>query len=125
MRVRISKSFDFDAAHFLPNVPDGHKCKRMHGHTYRVEVRASGELDERGFVVDYAELAAAWWPIHAVIDHRLLNEVPGLENPTTEVLAPWILERFTAAIWQVEAVRVYESSSTWCEVSREELERGE
>jgi len=118
MRVRISKTFDFDAAHFLPHVADGHKCKRMHGHTYRVEVLAEGEPDERGMVVDYAELAAAWAPIHDIIDHRTLNEVPGLENPTTEILAPWMLERFWRSVPQVVAVRVYESSSTWCEASK-------
>jgi 6-pyruvoyltetrahydropterin/6-carboxytetrahydropterin synthase len=118
MRVRISKTFDFDAAHFLPHVADGHKCKRMHGHTYRVEVLAEGEPDERGMVVDYAELAAAWAPIHDIIDHRTLNDVPGLENPTTEILAPWMLERFWRSVPQVVAVRVYESSSTWCEASK-------
>jgi 6-pyruvoyltetrahydropterin/6-carboxytetrahydropterin synthase len=118
MRVRIAKAFDFDAAHWLPHVPDGHKCKRMHGHTYRVEVLLEGEPDERGFVVDYAEIAAAWQPIHDVIDHRLLNEVDGLENPTTEVLAPWILERFVRSLPQTVAVRVYESSTTYCEARR-------
>jgi 6-pyruvoyltetrahydropterin/6-carboxytetrahydropterin synthase len=118
MKVQIAKLFDFDAAHFLPMVAEGHKCKRMHGHTYRVEVRAEGEPDGRGMVVDYAELAAAWAPIHAVLDHRVLNEVPGLENPTTEILAPWILERFARAIPEVRSVRVYESATTWCEAVR-------
>lgn len=117
MIVMISKRFDFDAAHFLPNLPEGHKCKRFHGHTYEVEVRLEGEADARGFVVDYAEIAAAWAPIHALIDHRTLNEVPGLENPSTEILAPWILDRFLASPIgdKVIAVRVYESSTTWCE----------
>ena len=115
--VRISKTFDFDAAHHLPHVPDWHKCKRMHGHTYRVEVMLEGYLDERGFVVDYAEIAQAWQPIHDAIDHRVLNDVPGLENPTTEVLAPWLLDRFKAALPSVVCVRVYESSTTWCEAT--------
>lgn len=118
MNVRISKSFDFDAAHFLPNVPDGHKCKRMHGHTYRVEVVLEGEADERGMVVDYAEISTAWSFVHDVLDHRLLNDVPGLSNPTTENLAPWILERFVASLPQTISVRVYESSSTWCEAHK-------
>jgi 6-pyruvoyltetrahydropterin/6-carboxytetrahydropterin synthase len=118
VKVKISKAFDFDAAHFLPNVPDGHKCKRLHGHTYRVEVILEGEPDERGFVVDYAEIAEAWKPIHDVLDHRCLNDVPGLDNPSTEILAPWILERFVVALPDTVTVRVYESSTTYCEASR-------
>lgn len=118
MRVRIAKSFDFDAAHFLPRVPDGHKCKRLHGHTYRVEVVCEGEPDERGMVVDYAEIAEVWAPLHAILDHQLLNDIWGLENPTTERLAPFILERFAKAIPQVVSVKVFESSTTWCEANR-------
>ncbi len=117
MSIRISKEFGFDAAHFLPKVPAGHKCGRLHGHTYKVYVVCEGETDERGMIVDYAEIEAAWLPIHAVIDHRCLNDVPGLENPTTETLAPWILDRFKRTIWQTVAVRVYESDTTWCEAT--------
>jgi len=123
MKVRISKTFDFDAAHFLPNVAPLHKCHRLHGHTYRVEVSLCGEPDERGMVVDYAEIAAAWAPIHDALDHRLLNDIPGLENPTTEILAPWIHDRFWPAgpgpRWWANAtdlrIRVYESKTTYCE----------
>ena len=114
--MTIAKTFDF---HFLPNVPYGHKCTRLHGHTYRVEIRCEGEPDARGMVVDYAAIAAAWESIHAQIDHRCLNEVPGLANPTTEILAPWILARLRLCEPRlpVVAVRVYESSTTWCEVA--------
>lgn len=124
MKVTICKRFDFDAAHWLPNVPDGHKCKRLHGHTYRVDVVISGVPDERGFVVDYAEIADAWEPIHDEIDHHCLNDVPGLDNPSTEVLAPWILRRLVAndVIGEmVESVRVYESSTTWCEATARDI----
>ena len=117
MTIRIAKTFAFDAAHFLPLVPDGHKCKRMHGHTYRVEIVCAGPLDSRGMVVDYAEIAEAWAPLHALLDHRCLNDIDGLENPTTEILAPYILARLPTAL-PVSAVRVYESASTWCEVTR-------
>ncbi len=118
MSIRIAKTFDFDAAHFLPLVADGHKCKRMHGHTYRVEVVVAGELDARGMVCDYSEIFDAWKPIEACLDHRVLNEVPGLSNPTTELLAPWILERFVRALnVRVVCVRVYESSTTYCEAT--------
>lgn len=121
MWVEIAKTFDFDAAHFLPHVPDGHKCRRMHGHTYRVEVVLGGEVQEfgpeAGMVLDYAKLAVVWDPIHAMLDHRTLNEIPGLENPTTEVLAPLILRCFRdSGHLPVTRVRVYESSTTYCEV---------
>lgn len=116
MNVTISKRFDFDAAHFLPKVPEDHKCRRMHGHTYVVELICTGPLDERGFVLDYAELAAAWAPLGLVLDHRVLNEIPGLENPSTEVLAPWIARRLASFLPSLVRVRVYESSTTWCEV---------
>lgn len=122
MVLVIAKTFDFDAAHWLPQVPEDHKCRRMHGHTYRVEVRVRGGVRSDGFVCDYADIAAAWQPIHDALDHRLLNEIPGLENPTTEVLVVWIAERLKAAfpektlnqrvIW---GVRVYESTTTWVE----------
>lgn len=124
--VRISKEFDFDAAHRLPNVPEGHKCGRMHGHTYRVELVFGGVVNEHsGMLFDYADIAAAWEPIGKTLDHYVLNEIPGLENPTTEVLAHWIMEKFKANndrgaggdLWRaLRRVRVYESSTTWCDV---------
>lgn len=114
--VTISKKFDFDAAHFLPNLPDGHKCKRLHGHTYLAELILRGEPDERGFVVDYAEIATAWKPVEALLDHRLLNDIEGLETPSTEVLAPFIARMLLDSLPLLHAVRVYESSTTYCEV---------
>lgn len=115
MRVRISKEFDFDAAHRLTKVPRGHKCRRMHGHTYRAELICEGEVDARGMVVDYAEIAAAWAPMHRRLDHRTLNKIRGLENPTTEILTPWIYQRLKKLLPQLTRVRVYESSTTYCE----------
>lgn len=115
--MKIAKSFDFDAAHWLPFVADGHKCKRMHGHTYRVEVACVGPLNAQGMICDYAEISAAWAPLHDRLDHRKLNDVPGLENPTTEILAPYILRELRAIAPHLPfySVRVYESSTTWCE----------
>lgn len=121
MKIRISKKFDFDAAHFLPNVPDGHKCKRLHGHTYVVEVICEGPVDARGFVVDYAEIAEAWKPLHDTLDHHCLNEIPGLSNPSTELLAPFILNALVERLPCVVAVRVFESSTTYCEANLEVL----
>lgn len=114
MLTTICKAFDFDAAHWLPNVPADHKCHRMHGHTYRVELVLCGDVDERGMIADYSDIEAAWLPVHATIDHRILNDVAGLENPTTELLAPWIASRLDLP--GLVRVRVYESSTTWCEV---------
>jgi len=118
MIVRICKQFDFDAAHWLPHVCEGHKCGRLHGHTYRVDVILEGQPTEHeGWFLDYADIAAAWKPIHNALDHRCLNEVSGLENPTTEVLTPWILSALNAGALApfLVGVRVYESSTTWCE----------
>lgn len=120
--VTIQKTFDFDAAHQLPNVPAGHKCGRLHGHTYRVEIRLSGVPDEKtGWFVDYADIARAWDPLSRQLDHHLLNEVVGLENPTTEVLVHWLFERLdrdSKVGHFLSAIRVYESSTTWCEINK-------
>ena len=113
--MKIAKRFTFDAAHWLPNVPQDHKCKRLHGHTYSVEIVCSGPLDDRGFICDFSEIADSWRYIHDMIDHKCLNEVGGLENPTCENLASWIADRLSGI--PVSAVRVHESSTTWCEVT--------
>lgn len=114
--VRISSSYSLEAAHQLPNLPDGHKCKRLHGHSYRVEVSVEGSLDQRGFVIDYAELDAAVQPLIKELDHRLLNDIDGLENPTSEILALWLKGRIAAALNMRVVVRVYETPRHWVEV---------
>jgi 6-pyruvoyltetrahydropterin/6-carboxytetrahydropterin synthase len=87
----IYKRFGFDAAHFLPNVPDGHKCKNMHGHTYALVVYVKGELQQpEGWVIDYSELKAAVNKVLVLVDHQCLNTVAGLENPTSEILVHWL-----------------------------------
>jgi len=124
MKAKIAKWFTFDAAHWLPNVPDGHKCKRMHGHTYEVEFVLHGTIRD-GFVVDYADIEMAWLPIFDMIDHRVLNDVQGLGVPSTENLCAWMFDRLiddkrpaVQALCQVlTAIRIRESSSTWCEIT--------
>jgi 6-pyruvoyltetrahydropterin/6-carboxytetrahydropterin synthase len=97
--MEIFREFTFEAAHRLPGVPEGHKCRRLHGHSFRVEVHVSGEVDpEAGWVMDFADLKAAFAPLHDQLDHRYLNEVPGLANPTSEVLARWIWDRLAGAL---------------------------
>lgn len=114
--TEIWKAFDFEAAHHLPHVPEGHKCRRLHGHSYHVEVRVRGTPDPHfGWVMDFADLKAAWAPVDAALDHRYLNEVPGLENPTSEVLARWIWTRLAPALPGLCAVSVRETCTSGCE----------
>ncbi len=115
MLTTIGKTFDFDAAHSLPFLPSTHKCHRLHGHTYRVEITCTGEPDENGMLIDYSEIAEAWGPVFDILDHQHLNEVTGLTSTTTEMLSRFILERLLG-LPGLDRVRVYESSTTYAEV---------
>lgn len=113
LATRIGRTYRFESAHHLPHLPDGHRCKNLHGHNYRMEVVLRGALDERGFVKDFAEIDAEIAPLLKLVDHGLLNEVPGLENPTAEVIAAWFFQRIGAC----ERVRIYENDDCWAEVT--------
>ena len=107
----IWHKFRFEAAHQLPKLPPSHKCSRLHGHSYLVTLELRGEVDEYGFVVDYDDLGKAWQRVNDVLDHRFLNEIDGLEVPTTEVLANWILVKmkcdyFASAFHKLVAERL-------------------
>jgi 6-pyruvoyltetrahydropterin/6-carboxytetrahydropterin synthase len=94
VRTEICKTFPLECAHRLPHVPDGHKCSRIHGHSFQVTLHVSGPVDPKlGWIIDFAEITRAWQPLHELLDHRLLNEIPGLDNPTSENLAHFVLER--------------------------------
>jgi 6-pyruvoyltetrahydropterin/6-carboxytetrahydropterin synthase len=109
----LHKEFRFEAAHLLPNVPEGHKCRRLHGHSFRVTVWVEGEVDEdSGWVMDFAELSAAFAPLHDRLDHRYLNEVEGLENPTSERLAVWIWQHLELP--GLVRVDVHETCTSGC-----------
>jgi 6-pyruvoyltetrahydropterin/6-carboxytetrahydropterin synthase len=114
----IEKEFRLESAHRLPNVPPDHKCFRIHGHSFRVTVRVGGPVDPAlGWVVDFAALADAWAPLHEILDHRLLNEVEGLDNPTSENLARFIAERLVVpAPARLASVVVHETCTSRCEV---------
>jgi len=89
--MEIFKVFTLEAAHHLPNVPPGHKCARLHGHSFRVELKVEGEPGEQtGWIMDFGDVKAAFQPIYDRLDHHYLNDIPGLENPTSERLAMWI-----------------------------------
>ena len=106
----IFKIFTLEAAHRLPNVPAGHKCARLHGHSFRVEVQVSGEIDPiTGWVMDFADIKTAFKPLFERLDHNYLNDIEGLENPTSEVLARWIYQRLKPALPGLSAILVHET----------------
>ena len=111
----LFKEFSFEAAHRLPNVPDGHKCARLHGHSFAVRITIEGPVGEvTGWVMDFADLKEAFRPLLDRLDHRYLNEIAGLENPTSEVLARWIWRELAASLAGLHAVEVRETCTTGC-----------
>lgn len=115
MHVRLAKSFDFEAAHWLPSFPEGHKCRRMHGHSFRVEVIVAGDVPaQRGYLIDYGDIKAAVEPLREILDHRLLNEIAGLENPTSEVIAAWVWSKLRPALPLLVEVVVHETCTSRC-----------
>jgi 6-pyruvoyltetrahydropterin/6-carboxytetrahydropterin synthase len=113
--MEIFKEFGFEAAHRLPNVPAGHKCERLHGHSYRIEVHVYGPVDPHsGWVLDFAEIGAAFEPLHEQLDHRLLNEIEGLSNPTSEHLARWIWTRLLPRLPSLSKLVVRETCTSGC-----------
>ncbi|MCG3202159.1 MAG: 6-carboxy-5,6,7,8-tetrahydropterin synthase [Gammaproteobacteria bacterium] len=113
--MEIFKEFNIEAAHRLPNLPRSHKCSRLHGHSFRIGVFLEGPLEEPlGWVQDFADVKAAFQPIFEEIDHNYLNEIPGLENPTSENLARWIWRRLKPALPALCRVEVRETCTAGC-----------
>jgi len=118
--LEIFKDMTFEAAHRLPNVPAGHKCARLHGHSFRVRAYVRGEPDPHsGWIVDFADIQAALEPIRMQLDHYYLNEIEGLENPTSEVLARWIWQRLEPRLPGLSRVQVHETCTSGCEYTGE------
>lgn len=112
----VTRKYHFESAHFLPKVREGHKCARMHGHNYEMEVHVSGLVGEDGFIIDFWDLDKVVQPLIDKVDHRTLNNIPGLENPTAENIAEWFLRELRIAGCEVTRVRIYETKECWSDV---------
>ncbi len=113
--MEIFREFTFEAAHRLPNVPTDHKCSRLHGHSFRVTVHVTGPLmAPEGWVMDFADLKHTFQPLYDQLDHHYLNEIEGLENPTSEVLAQWIWTRLLPTLPGLTQVEVKETCTSGC-----------
>ena len=113
--MKIYKQFVFEAAHRLPNVPAGHKCARLHGHSFMGTIYVTGDVDEdTGWIMDFAEITRAFIPIYEQLDHHYLNEIEGLENPTSEILAIWIWRKLKPVLPELSRVEINETCSSGC-----------
>lgn len=113
--MELRRTFQFEAAHRLPHVPPGHKCARLHGHSFQVEVVVEGPVDPHlGWVMDYADIKAAFAPLYQRVDHHFLNEIPGLENPTSERIAEWIWSQLKPNLPLLAEVVVAETCTARC-----------
>ena len=115
MNVELRKTFQFEAAHLLPHLPETHKCRRLHGHSFSVEIVVAGECDAKlGWLMDYAEISASFKPLWEQLDHYYLNDFPGLDNPTSENLAVWIWNRLKPNLPLLTEVAVAETCMSRC-----------
>jgi len=110
MQIELRKSFQFEAAHLLPRLPKAHKCRRLHGHSFKVEIVVAGQCDPRlGWLMDYADISEKFKPIWRRLDHNYLNDIAGLENPTSEMIALWIWKRLKPKLPLLKEVVVAET----------------
>ena len=113
--MQIYKDFHFESAHRLPNVPEGHKCARLHGHSFQLRIVVSGDApDPSGWVMDFSDIKQVAKPIIDQLDHYYLNDIPGLENPTSERLCEWIWERLQPQLPQLDSIEIKETCTSGC-----------
>ena len=111
--MEIYKEFSFDSAHFLPLVPEGHKCRNMHGHTYKLKVFIKGQPDlQYGWIMDFKELKDVVGPVIDQLDHKLINDIKGLENPTAENITVWIWQQIKPLLPLLNKIELYETPTT-------------
>ncbi len=116
-KMIIFKEFTFEAAHKLPLVPSTHKCSNLHGHSFKVRVTLDGPLNELGWVMDFSELKSICAPYIDILDHSYLNEIDGLENPTSENIAVWLWQRLIQVLPSITSIKVMETCNSGCEYS--------
>jgi 6-pyruvoyltetrahydropterin/6-carboxytetrahydropterin synthase len=115
MRIELDREYRFEAAHRLPRLPASHKCSRLHGHSFRFEVKLEGQVDDHtGFLIDFGDVDVVVQPLVERLDHYYLNEVDGLENPTSEVLAGWLWTRLKPRLPLLKAITVAETCDSRC-----------
>lgn len=115
MIAEVYKEFHFEAAHRLPNVPAGHKCARLHGHSFHVRLYVRGPVGEHsGWLMDFADIKHQFAPLHDQLDHNYLNDIAGLENPTSEHIARWIWDRMKPTLPELNAVELRETCTSGC-----------
>lgn len=113
--MQIYKDFHFESAHRLPNVPEGHKCARLHGHSFQLRIVVSGDApDPSGWVMDFSDIKQVAKPIIDQLDHYYLNDIPGLENPTSERLCEWIWEKLQPQLLQLDSIEIKETCTSGC-----------
>lgn len=113
--MEVFKEFQFEAAHRLPNVPPEHKCSRLHGHSFQVTLYISGEINQdSGWIMDFGDIKKVFKPIYERLDHHYLNDIPGLENPTSEVLAKWIWQELKPLLPELSKVQIRETCTSGC-----------
>ena len=114
--VELFKEFTFESAHRLPHVPVGHKCSRLHGHSFRVAIYIEGEVDPHtGWIRDFSEIKAIFKPLYEILDHNYLNDIPGLDNPTSENMAKWIWQQLKPLLPELSRIRIHETCTSGCE----------
>jgi len=115
MIVRLVKTFRFEAAHDLPCFPPGHKCRRLHGHSFRFDVIVQGEVDPKiGYLIDYSDIKQICDPIVKQLDHYYLNDIPGLSISTSEMIAVWLWNKIKPELAMLDEIVVYETCTSAC-----------
>ena len=115
MNYELKQQFRIESARFLPNLPKSHPCSKIHGHSFKIILKLVGPLDPKiGWVLDYQKISETMAPLLLRLDHQILNEVEGLENPTSELLAKWIYDQTLRIIPILKTVTIMETESTEC-----------